>query len=209
MKSTKEKLLETAAEMFAARGFDGVSTRDLARESGVNLCSINYYFGTKQKLYEAVMENVYNHILQNCLASLKSASEIPNPLPPKEEIKRIIGSFFDFLCNFIVSDTQAKLLVKEMFTPTPVYDKFYSGIFEPVLRHISELIAVLHHTSPDSEQTILQTHLLLGQALIFRIHKEALFRRLKIKKYTPELLAQIKRQLEQNCEIILSAGEPK
>ena len=55
MKETKEKLLQTAMELFAKHGIDGVSTRELAIASGVNLCSINYYFGTKQKLYDIIL----------------------------------------------------------------------------------------------------------------------------------------------------------
>jgi AcrR family transcriptional regulator len=63
MKETKQRLLQTAAEMFAEHGIDGVSTRDLAKASGVNLCSINYYFGTKQNLYDAVLEDVIEKII--------------------------------------------------------------------------------------------------------------------------------------------------
>lgn len=142
MKDTKEKLLQTATKMFAKHGIDGVSTRDLVKKSGVNLCSINYYFGTKQKLYEAVMDNVYEHIQQNFLGAVKEPKE-SSGLSPKEEVIQIIGNFFDFLCSNIVSDTQAELLVREMFNPTSVYDKFYSGGFEPVHKRITELIAKL------------------------------------------------------------------
>lgn len=209
MKGTREKLLQTAAKMFAQYGINGVSTRDLVKKSGVNLCSINYYFGSKQKLYEAVMNNVYEHIQQNFIEKIKIGAAEGLTLSPKEEIKRIIGAFFDFLCSNIVSDTQAELLVREMFNPTSVYDKFYSGGFEPLHKYISGLVAALQGIAPDSEQAILQTHLLLGQALIFRIHREALFRRLQIRKYTPETLMQIREQLQQNCEAILTAGEKR
>lgn len=208
MKDTKEKLLQTATEMFAQYGINGVSTRDLVKKSGVNLCSINYYFGSKQKLYEAVMDNVFT-LQKNFIATVKDNLQRPAALSPKEEIKQIIGTFFDFLCSEIVSDMQAELLVKEMFNPTAVYDKFYSGVFEPVLKHIAGLVAAVRQLPPDSREAVLQTHLLLGQVLIFRIHREALFRRLKIKKYSPDILRQIKQQLEQNCEAILTAGEIK
>ena len=72
MKETREKLLQTAAELFAKRGIDGVSTRDLAKVSGVNLCSINYYFGSKQNLYDAVLECVIEKI-----SNFASSKQIP------------------------------------------------------------------------------------------------------------------------------------
>ena len=208
MNDTKEKLLQMATKMFAERGIDGVSTRELVKKSEINLCSINYYFGTKQKLYEAVMDRVFEHIQQNFLKDIKKQQEASN-LSPKEKIMQIINSFFDFLCSHIVSDTQAELLVREMFNPSSVYDKFYSDSLEPIHRYLTKLIADLWHLSSDDERAVLQTHFLLGQVLIFRIHKVALFRRLGIKKYSPKLLLQIKCLLEQNCEMALTAGEPK
>ena len=72
MKETREKLLQTATELFAKRGIDGVSTRDLAKVSGVNLCSINYYFGSKQNLYDAVLESVIEKI-----SNFASSKQIP------------------------------------------------------------------------------------------------------------------------------------
>lgn len=208
MKGTKEKLLQTAAKMFAMYGINGVSTRDLVKTSGVNLCSINYYFGSKQKLYEAVMEEVLSKLQKNVIEAVKSLSS-QSVLSPKEEIKLIIDKLFDFFCSDIVSDVQAELLLREIFNPTCVYDKFYSDIFEPMHKHVSELIAEIWDVPSSSKQVILQTHMLFGQVMIFRIHREALRRRLPEKKYTPEILRQIKQQLEQNCETILAAGESK
>lgn len=208
MKDTKEKLLQTAAKMFAKYGINGVSTRDLVKTSGVNLCSINYYFGSKQKLYEAVMEEVFGKIQKNVIEAVRNLNS-QVALSPKEEVKLIIDKLFDSFCSDIVSDVQAELLVREIFNPTCVYDKFYSGVFEPMHKHVSELIAKIWKIPPSSEQVILLTHMLFGQVMIFRIHREALRRRLPEKKYTPEILCQIKQQLEQNCETILTAGESK
>ena len=95
MKETKEKLLQTAMELFAKHGIDGVSTRDLAKASGVNLCSINYYFGTKQKLYEAILDNVIEKIV-----SLVIAKQVPlqsQGLSALEEIKAFTGNLLELL----------------------------------------------------------------------------------------------------------------
>ena len=48
---SREKLLEVAIELFAQKGLEGVSTRDLARAAGVNISLISYYFGGKEGLY--------------------------------------------------------------------------------------------------------------------------------------------------------------
>lgn len=50
------QIIETAETLFAERGFDGTSVRDIADEAGVNVAMISYYFGSKEKLMEALFE---------------------------------------------------------------------------------------------------------------------------------------------------------
>ena len=45
-----------AEKLFVEKGFDGTSVRDLSREAEVNLAMVNYYFGGKEKLLEALVE---------------------------------------------------------------------------------------------------------------------------------------------------------
>lgn len=49
-------IITKAIELFAEKGFEGSSIRDLAAKADVNIAMVNYYFGTKEKLYEAVIE---------------------------------------------------------------------------------------------------------------------------------------------------------
>lgn len=50
------QLLEVAERLFSKKGFDGTSVRDIAEEAGVNTAMISYYFGSKEKLMEAIFE---------------------------------------------------------------------------------------------------------------------------------------------------------
>lgn len=202
---TKTKLLRSAAKLFAKYGPDGVSTRDLAKRSGVNLCSINYYFGSKQKLYEAVLQDVVAYISDYFVSPVREKMALPENMSPKEEIKYFIGQFYEFLCSDAVSETQTELLMKELLKPTAAYDRFYFEIFEPLHKRLSELVASELNLPPDSKTAVLQTHILLGQVVMFRIHKTALLRRLGMKKYTPELMEQTKSLLMRDCGAVLNA----
>ena len=51
----REKLLVAGTELFAKKGFAGVSIRELAIAAGVNSALISYHFGGKEGLYEAVI----------------------------------------------------------------------------------------------------------------------------------------------------------
>jgi len=50
------QIMEAAEELFAEKGFNGTSVRDIADKAGVNLAMISYYFGSKDKLLEAIFE---------------------------------------------------------------------------------------------------------------------------------------------------------
>lgn len=53
--SEKQRQIISAAEkLFANKGFDGTSVRDIAEEAGVNIAMISYYFGSKEKLMQAL-----------------------------------------------------------------------------------------------------------------------------------------------------------
>lgn len=54
--SKDKRILLAAESMFAQFGFDGASTREIAREAGVNISMISYYFGSKEKLFEKIFE---------------------------------------------------------------------------------------------------------------------------------------------------------
>ena len=61
--STKARILATAEEVFAAKGFEGASTREIAARAGVNISSLHYHWDSKETLYFAVFQNIYDRIV--------------------------------------------------------------------------------------------------------------------------------------------------
>jgi AcrR family transcriptional regulator len=57
---TKEKILHTARAMFASKGYEGASVRQIASEAGVNIAAVNYHFTSKEKLFLQVIEMVFS-----------------------------------------------------------------------------------------------------------------------------------------------------
>jgi AcrR family transcriptional regulator len=67
--SAKSKILDTAKELFAEKGFDGARVDEIARRAGVNKALIYYYYKNKQALLDALIEQVKNGVFQtahNC-----------------------------------------------------------------------------------------------------------------------------------------------
>ena len=78
MKDTRTKLLQTAARLFARKGYNGVSVRQIVKAAGVNISAIHYHFGDKQGLYLHTIQYLLN---KNRTELLKNV-----PLPQDEEI---------------------------------------------------------------------------------------------------------------------------
>lgn len=78
--SAKRALLEAAQRLFAAQGFEKVSLRTLTQEAGVNLAAVNYHFGSKEGLIDAVVESYTNPVNELRLQRLTHAENGSTPL---------------------------------------------------------------------------------------------------------------------------------
>src|SRR5882724_7570525 len=52
--ATEQRLLESAGEVFAEKGFRAATIRDIIQRAGANIAAVNYHFGDKERLYAAV-----------------------------------------------------------------------------------------------------------------------------------------------------------
>jgi AcrR family transcriptional regulator len=92
MKDKRTHIIETAMNLFAGKGYEGTSIRDIAEKASVNLAMVNYYFGSKEKLFEKIVEyksSVTRGLLDEILKNDKLSSI--------EKIYAIIDSYVEKL----------------------------------------------------------------------------------------------------------------
>ena len=75
--STKERILAAAETLFAQRGFEGASLRQLTSAAGVNLAAVNYHFGSKDRLVEEVFRRRLDALNTRRLAALAKVAGDP------------------------------------------------------------------------------------------------------------------------------------
>ena len=75
MADTREQILEAAWELFAERGFEDVSVRDVTSAAGVNLASVSYHFGGKDGLIQETVKRCLNPLQKYGMKLLKEAEE--------------------------------------------------------------------------------------------------------------------------------------
>ena len=76
--STKERILTAAEALFAQRGFEAASLRQLTAAAGVNLAAVNYHFGSKEKLVEEVFKRRLDQLNARRLEALKRVAGLPS-----------------------------------------------------------------------------------------------------------------------------------
>lgn len=86
----KERILEAAEELFAEKGFEGTSVRDIAQKAEINLAMISYYFGSKEKLLESLILYRYSYS-----AGLLEELNQDTTLDPMEKMERVIEFYVD------------------------------------------------------------------------------------------------------------------
>ncbi len=83
--TTKLKILDAAEELFADHGFSETSTRQITKKAEVNLASVNYHFGSKNELIQAVIERYLEVLVPNIDVELTGLKN-DNPNPTLEEV---------------------------------------------------------------------------------------------------------------------------
>jgi len=90
--STEEKIKEAARKVFQQKGYAATRTRDIAEEAGLNLALLNYYFRSKEKLFELVMAEKIQKLF-SVVAVIMNDTE--NALEHKVEL--IVTNYVDML----------------------------------------------------------------------------------------------------------------
>lgn len=121
---TATLILQAADELFGEQGLEGVSVRDVAERAGVNKALVFYYFASKEKLFEAVLERYY----QAHRAALESAFSTDAPLSQK------LHSLVDAYLDFIEQHRRYPSLVQSLVVGSPAFHPFIQRNLEPMFR---------------------------------------------------------------------------
>lgn len=73
--TTKNKILDSAENLFAVKGFNGTSLREITSQAEVNLAAVNYHFGSKKELIKAVMSRYMNELSPRLEVALQKICE--------------------------------------------------------------------------------------------------------------------------------------
>jgi AcrR family transcriptional regulator len=106
--ANRASILAAALDEFAGSGFEGASMDAIAARTHTTRALINYYFGSKEKLYIAVLEQAYSEIRE-----AESKLDLEH-LPPLQAIRRVVEFTFNYyighesFVRLVTAENQAK-----------------------------------------------------------------------------------------------------
>ena len=98
------EILDYAAEVFAEKGYEGASMRDLSRLSGMSLAGLYYYFDSKEKLLYHIQKHTFTTIVNRLRERLAASSD------PEERIRIFVHNHVDYA---IANQRAMKVLAHE------------------------------------------------------------------------------------------------
>jgi AcrR family transcriptional regulator len=130
--STKARILSAAQEVFAAKGFEGASTREIAARAEVNISSLHYHWESKERLYLAIFERIFQQLvdlLRDEIVMPESAAEA------RAVVQRAMGITFDF---YVDNPTIPKLLMRRMMESEAVEPSGMRAALAPTWKEFAE-----------------------------------------------------------------------
>nr|PZN81160.1 MAG: DUF1956 domain-containing protein [Pseudomonadota bacterium] len=125
--TTKAQLLEAAGVLFAEKGFDRTTAKEIAEKAGTNAASVNYHFGGIEGLYEEVLVEAHHRFVS--LQALASAVEGEGD--PQQKLRRLLELFINAVTEPASSSWAVRVLTREILSPTPYFHTLRRKAIEP------------------------------------------------------------------------------
>lgn len=176
--SAEEKIKEAARKVFTQKGYAATRTRDIAEEAGLNLALLNYYFRSKEKLFDIIMLEKMQQFF-GIIAPL-----LNNPgISLDEKIELIVSNYIDMLSQnpdlplFVLSEIRNN---SEMFKSLQVGKLIQNSHFvqqlkekQPDVHPLHFIVSILGMTIfPFVAKPVLQSIGALSQQLFTEMMKE-------------------------------------
>ncbi len=144
---THARLLNAAAQLFAARGFKDVTVREICRAAGANVAAVNYHFGDKAGLYRDVL----NKAIAIMRATTDAARQAGEGRTPDERLRAYIRVFVRRVGGESDDCWIHRFMAREIADPTPALDRIAEQVIAPRLAYLQAILAEMLGRAPGDE----------------------------------------------------------
>jgi len=136
---TRDRILAAATDLFSQRSFDGATTREIAARAGVAQPLLNYHFRSKEELWQAAVDSLFNRLNQ-------TLDERTNGLRGVDDIttaKLLVREFVTFSAR---NPELHRIIMQESKADGPRMDYLVDHHVRPIYERTTALFAALAHT---------------------------------------------------------------
>jgi len=201
--ATERRLLEAAAVVFADRGFEHATVREVCRRAGANVAAVNYHFQSKENLYLETIRAAMR--LCHGAETAEFVEFAARPGLSREE--RLLGLVRRFAMNLLGEHPEwhTRLIFQEMSRPTHATDVIVEEFLSPRFRAMREAVAAFLPGASD-ETLALHVMSLTGQVVYHRIAAPVALRLLERDAYDPAFVARVADHIAGFTLAALSSG---
>lgn len=199
---TRAQLIMAGLDVFGRVGFEGASTREIARAADVNLAAIVYHFGGKEQLYLAVAEYIAEQIVER-IAPVAMGAPLPvDAAGARARLSLLIHAFVDIILGDDEAEQWARFILREQLQPTSAFDLIY-GFMGNMIEVVTSFVATATGQPEDDETIRLRVITIVGQVLVFRMANALVLRRMEWDGIGEDERTKIKRVVVDNLTSIL------
>lgn len=163
---TKQRLLAAAGQIFADKGFEAASVREICQQAEANLAAVHYHFGDKRRLYvEAVR-----------VAQCAQADEIPFPdlpaeLPAPDRLRVFIETMFRRMLDADRPRWHLQLMLRELAHPTEACEAIVTEYIRPMADVLRSVLVDLVPAELSEMERWQVGFSIVGQVLFYYVHQ--------------------------------------
>ncbi|SDO75351.1 CerR family C-terminal domain-containing protein [Desulforhopalus singaporensis] len=208
-KSTKQRLLRAAIDVFGRYGYEGATTRMIATGANVNIASIPYYYKGKEGLYRAAVSEVVTIVRSQIVQVQQEIATTDFSCDSGVgKARLLLERLLENVVMFMVGSPEAvrvsRIILREQLCPSAAYDLIFKGFMELMLDSLADLLVVLDPRQ-DRKTAKLRGVALMGQVIIFRVARETVVRALEFDGYDPGEIAEIRKIILEHTRSVVNA----
>ncbi|SEL43308.1 transcriptional regulator, TetR family [Roseateles sp. YR242] len=207
---TRRRIIDVALRLFAERGYEAASTREIAKAAGVNAPALQYYFDNKEGVYQACAQHIVDSAVEHFTPAVRQAEAVlGQPGASREQLFEAFGGLLDAIAEHQLLPDDAEH--RRLFLAHEHVGKGPNLIFEMLDKDLrprmglvsTELVARYSGLDPADPLLKMRVMMLYGQLTVFALGRRMQLAKLGWERFGPPEVATIKQAAREHCRVLM------
>jgi TetR/AcrR family transcriptional regulator, regulator of cefoperazone and chloramphenicol sensitivity len=163
---TRQRLIDAAGTIFAEKGYEATSVREICQKASANVAAISYHFGDKQSLYVTVVRHA-----QKCADADEPELVWPVDMPPIVRLREYVRTMLERKLDPNQPHWHLGIMLREMAHPTEACATVVDDYVRPMADGLRAILCDLLGSAASEERVNLIGFSIVGQVLFHYVHQ--------------------------------------